>query len=243
MIWSLFFLGIIVSFVGTLAGGGGLIGMPVMLLLGFPVHSAIAANKFSNTISSLSSFTYLLKNERIQANKLVMIAPIATFGGIMGGLLTTMISPERMNYIALIFLLAAVTIQLYKELVTTTVKGIPFDKKHLLSIFGISTYDGMFGPGQATLLMISYLKVGVTYLKAITYTRFQTLLSCLSSFTIYLLAGTVNWSMALSLSCGTLIGAQISVRVADKISSNRIKWILQLMTIILILNVLYSIFK
>ena len=41
----LFFIGILATTVGTLAGGGGLISLPAILVLGMPVHSAIAANK------------------------------------------------------------------------------------------------------------------------------------------------------------------------------------------------------
>ncbi|MGM0826988.1 MAG: hypothetical protein ACQEU4_02085 [Bacillota bacterium] len=42
----LFFTGLVVALIGTLAGSGGLIGMPVMLLLGLPIHTAIATSKF-----------------------------------------------------------------------------------------------------------------------------------------------------------------------------------------------------
>ena len=52
----LFLTGIFATTVGTLAGSGGFINFPIMILLGIPVHSAIAANKVSNTISSFSSF-------------------------------------------------------------------------------------------------------------------------------------------------------------------------------------------
>ncbi|MFD9624496.1 TSUP family transporter [Peribacillus muralis] len=49
------------SFVGTLAGSGGLIGMPSLLLLGFPIHQVIGSVKFFNMFSSFSSFYILMK--------------------------------------------------------------------------------------------------------------------------------------------------------------------------------------
>ena len=48
-----FMVGVVGNVVGTLVGGGGLISLPTMLLMGLPVHSAIGANKVSNTVSSL----------------------------------------------------------------------------------------------------------------------------------------------------------------------------------------------
>ena len=57
----IYFIGLLATTVGTLAGGGGLISFPSMLLLGVPVHSAIGANKVSNTVSSFTSFWHLYR--------------------------------------------------------------------------------------------------------------------------------------------------------------------------------------
>ncbi|MCB7069836.1 TSUP family transporter, partial [Caldibacillus sp. 210928-DFI.2.22] len=62
---ALFFTGMVATTLGTLAGGGGLISLPIMLLLGIPIHSAIGANKVSNTVSAFSSFLYLFKHGQI----------------------------------------------------------------------------------------------------------------------------------------------------------------------------------
>ena len=53
MLIVLFIIGFFGNVIGTLAGGGGLITLPTMLLLGMPVHSAIGANKVANTVSTL----------------------------------------------------------------------------------------------------------------------------------------------------------------------------------------------
>ncbi|MET1177846.1 TSUP family transporter [Peribacillus simplex] len=51
------------SFVGTLAGGGGLIGMTSLLLIGLPIHQVIGSVKFPNMFSSFSSFYTLFKKK------------------------------------------------------------------------------------------------------------------------------------------------------------------------------------
>ncbi|MBM7694604.1 putative membrane protein YfcA [Peribacillus deserti] len=58
-------IGFCTTFVGTLTGGGGLIGMPSLLLIGLPIHSVIATAKFSNVFSSFSSFYVLLKQREL----------------------------------------------------------------------------------------------------------------------------------------------------------------------------------
>jgi len=65
-LWVLIFIGFFTTFVGTLAGGGGLIGLPSMLLIGIPIHQAIATAKFANIFSSFSTFVVLLKNKNIK---------------------------------------------------------------------------------------------------------------------------------------------------------------------------------
>ncbi|MDR4927426.1 hypothetical protein QNH50_07315 [Peribacillus simplex] len=54
------------SFVGTLAGSGGLIGMPSPLLIGLPKHQVIGSVKFSTMCSSFSSFYILYKKKQLK---------------------------------------------------------------------------------------------------------------------------------------------------------------------------------
>ncbi len=75
------------SFVGTLAGSGGLIGMPSLLLIGLPIHQVIGSVKFSNMFSSFSSFYILLKKKQLKLKDALQLIPFALFGGFFGGLL------------------------------------------------------------------------------------------------------------------------------------------------------------
>ena len=95
---SLFFIGAIATTIGTLAGGGGLISLPAMLLLGVPIHSAIGANKVSNTVSSFSSFLFLLKHKQISLRESFWVIPVSLVGGISGGFIATMLSEDHLIY-------------------------------------------------------------------------------------------------------------------------------------------------
>jgi uncharacterized protein len=231
----LFLTGMIVAFVGTLAGSGGLIGMPMMLLLGIPVHTSIATAKFSNIISSSSSFVYLLKDRKVTLKECIPIIPLAMTGGIAGALLSDKINPTVLEWMAFFFLLLALLLSLLKGIkpqITNERYTLPFGK-----LFLISAYDGLFGPGQATLLMYTHLRHGLTYLKSVAVTRFQTFVSCLGAFIMYLSNGHVDWMTAIPFAFGALIGAQLSVRLASKISIRQAGLLLNIITFILILQV------
>ncbi|MCA1056610.1 sulfite exporter TauE/SafE family protein [Rossellomorea aquimaris] len=240
MVILLFMTGLMVAFLGTLAGSGGLIGMPVMLLLGIPVHTSIATAKFSNIISSSSSFVYLLKDRKIKLEECLPIIPLAVTGGVAGAFLSDKIAPLTLQWMAFFFLLFALVLSLLKGLKpvrTQTKKAMPTGKLLLISM-----YDGLFGPGQATLLMYTHLKHGQDYLKTVALTRFQTFISCMGAFIIYAGNGHVDWTIAIPFATGALIGSQLSVRLASKISIRQAGILLNIVTLILILQVGFELF-
>ncbi|MTH53094.1 TSUP family transporter [Bacillus mangrovi] len=240
MEWPLILIGAVTSFFGTLAGGGGLIGMPAMILYGLPIHTIIAATKFSNTISSFSSFFFLLRSKEVKLSEMLKVVPFALAGGLTGASLAGMIPEKWMTAAALIFLGFAFMLSLLKN-----PEQKQTEERHRLSpksfplIYGIGAYDGIFGPGQATLSMYLYFQLGLSYLQAIAFTRFQTFISCLGAFTMYLIAGMVDFDVAIPLAIGSAIGAQLSVRTARYISFSAAKWIVRGATLLLIVQILF----
>ncbi|MFT4415195.1 sulfite exporter TauE/SafE family protein [Fredinandcohnia humi] len=236
-----FIIGFIGTFIGTLAGGGGLISLPAMLVTGVPIHSAIAANKFSNIFSSFSSFLVLLKEKKIKLTSALIVAPFSFLGGISGGKIATSISEEYMTVVAIILLSFALVLNFLKKPQEKEETKEKIPKRVYPYLFGIGLYDGMFGPGQGTLLMYTLLHYGFSYISAVAFTRFQTFLSCLGAFTVFFTSGHMNWNVTLFLAAGSILGAQVSVRFAQRLSKGQLQFILRLVTIALILQLSYRI--
>ncbi|MFK3959484.1 sulfite exporter TauE/SafE family protein [Guptibacillus hwajinpoensis] len=238
----LFGIGLIATFVGTLSGSGGLINFPSMILLGLPIHSIISANKFSNMLSSFSSFFVLLKRKELSMKEALKTGPIALTGGVLGGLFASSLSQQALQLFAGGMLLVALVLSFMKKKESihlshkVPTKALPF-------VGLIGWYDGTFGPGQATLQMHLFRHSGISYLASIGLTRFNTFLSCTGAVLVYSLSGHLNMAIALPLAAGSITGAQISVRMANKLSLAQINWLLRSMTILLILQVCYSLFK
>lgn len=232
----IFLIGFTGTFIGTLAGGGGLISLPAMLAIGIPIHSAIAANKFSNTLSSFSSFFKLLREKKVTFKRSLIIAPFSLFGGIAGGFCATLISEKTMTAFAIILLCFALVLHFIKKPKVREDGSLPIKKQAYPALFGIGFYDGVFGPGQGTLLMYTFLHQGVSYITAIAYSRFQTFLSCLGATLIYYHSGHINWDLTLFLAAGSLTGAQVSLIFAKKISAAYLKVILRSVTLLLIIQ-------
>lgn len=232
----------VATFVGTMAGSGGLINFPAMVLLGVPVHSAIAANKFSNTISSLSTFITLLIDKKISFKQVLMITPFPVLGGVSGGLLASSLSEKTMTTGAVVLLTFALWLTFMKKPKLAEQNKERLPKKILPGLYGVGVYDGMFGPGQGTLLLHMFFHMGIPYLSAIALARFNTFLSCLGAFVTYFLAGHMAWHVAIPLAVGSFFGAQLGVRTAHYLSIYHVRRLLQVVTALLIVQLTWRIF-
>lgn len=141
----IFFIGIVASFVGTLAGGGGLITLPAMILTGIPIQTSIATNKFSSGIAAFSSVFYLIYQKHLKVKMIIKIVFIAIFGGIGGALLTSHVSEQTMSKMAIILLLFALVVTIKNKEWIASVRvneRVPSSRVlRLLIPFFIAAYD------------------------------------------------------------------------------------------------------
>ncbi|GGA88754.1 sulfite exporter TauE/SafE family protein [Ornithinibacillus halotolerans] len=233
----IFFTGIISTTLGTIAGGGGLISLPLMLLLGIPIHSAIGANKVSNTVSSFSSFFHLLRHKKIALKECYWIIPVSILGGLSGGYIATRISGELLSIIAIFLLMFALVTSMIGKRNFTGGNILKMNKISLPGMYGIGIYDGLFGPGQGTLMLFLFAYLRIDYIRAVGYVRLATFSSCIGAATIYITFGKIIWGLTIALLFGSVIGAQIGVRVAEKLKPSYIKPILRIVTLAIIIQV------
>lgn len=234
----LFFIGICATTIGTLAGGGGLINLPAMLVLGIPVHSAIAANKVSNTVSSFSSFFHLYKEKKLTLKESFWIIPVSMIGGVSGGFIASKIASDDMYIVALCLLVFAFIASFIGKGNFSGDERLKVSGKSVTGLYGIGIYDGLFGPGQGTLMLYLFGHLNIAYIRSVGYVRLATFSSCLGAAITYISTGAVIWPVTVALMLGSLTGAQIGVRIADKLKPNYVKPILRLTTLALVVQIL-----
>ena len=233
----LFFIGICATTIGTLAGGGGLISLPAMLVLGIPVHSAIAANKVSNTISSFSSFFHLYREKKLTFKESFWIIPVSMIGGVSGGFIASKIASEDMYVVALCLLVFAFIASFIGKGNFSGDERLKASGKSITGLYGIGIYDGLFGPGQGTLMLYLFGHLNIAYIRAVGYVRLATFSSCLGAAITYISTGAVIWPVAIALMLGSLTGAQIGVRIASKLKPIYVKPILRVTTVALVVQI------
>ena len=150
------------GFVDSIAGGGGLISLPAYMIAGLPVHTAIATNKMISFMgTSVSSFYYMKKGFM----KWRICIP-AVFGAIagswMGSHLALLISESVLKIamlivlpIILFYVLRSNALKGNEENTTDVIDGMLIFKCVIIAVV-IGVYDGIYGPGTGTFLMLLF---------------------------------------------------------------------------------------
>ncbi|MFJ3390289.1 MULTISPECIES: sulfite exporter TauE/SafE family protein [unclassified Lysinibacillus] len=231
-------IGIIAAFIGTLAGGAGLITIPAMMLVGIPIQTGIATNKFSSGVAALSSIFYLLYHKELRLVSIMKYVAVAIAGGVCGALLTVSISEKTMNIIACMLLIFALFITLKNK--KWAVSSEEIDTKHsnkLWQPFLIAVYDGGFGPGSSTFSILHFLRYHYSYIKAVQLTRVLIFGSCTGAFIVFYQTGFIQWQYAMAMAVGSIIGSQLGLLILPKIPIKIAKILLIIIISLLLIQV------
>ena len=151
------------GFVDSIAGGGGLISLPAYMIVGLPAHTAIATNKISSSMgTAVSSFYYL--RQGFMKWKICAPSIVAAFiGSALGAKITLMID-EKVLKIAMLIVLPIILFYVLRskalqedpnyEVVDKVTPNLIM--KCIVIAFAVGIYDGIYGPGTGTFLMLLF---------------------------------------------------------------------------------------
>jgi uncharacterized membrane protein YfcA len=222
----LFLAAFFAGFVDSIAGGGGLITIPVMLIAGIPPLESVATNKLQGLFGVASSTIAYSRRGHVDLKSQFPMAAMAIVGGIVGALLAYVV-PGRFFAAAIPFLLIAIALffALKPNLndadshrrVTPFAFGLTF-----VPLIGI--YDGLFGPGAGSFYMLGFVMLaGFGLLKATAHTKLLNLGSNFGAFLVFAVNGAILWKIGLVMGLGQFLGAQAGSRLAMKNGATVIK--------------------
>ncbi|MBD8521295.1 sulfite exporter TauE/SafE family protein [Lysinibacillus sp. FSL R7-0073] len=234
----LFTIGLLAAIIGVLFGAAGFILMPSLLLVGIPIHTTVAVNKFATGISALSNVVSFVITGRLSLKKYFSFMIVSCLGGVLGALFAILLSERIMNVVACISLIFAFMMVLRSnKWIVKDVKETEEQRINKLVPFAISMYDGGFGPGSALMNITYFLKKQHNYLKAVELTRMISLSSCTGAFLFYYFNGIVNWGIAIPVSLGSIAGSFLGLKIIPHIQTKWIQIILPIIFLFLIVQV------
>lgn len=225
----------IAGFIDAIAGGGGLISLPAFLLTGMPVVNCLATNKLASSMGTSISTAKYARNGFIPWKKAAFCVPCAFIGSSIGSNIALRIDDSIFNIIMLIILpLTSIYVLTRRELVasdTEEITGIKGIAVAAMIAFAIGIYDGFYGPGTGTFLIL--LLTGIAHLrldKANGLTKTINLSTNLAALTVFLVNGQAMITLGVIAGVCNIAGNYLG---AGKFVSGGTKWTKPVMIVVL----------
>ncbi|MCR5107130.1 MAG: TSUP family transporter [Lachnospiraceae bacterium] len=229
--------------IDAIGGGGGLISLPAYIAAGIPPHFAVATNKMSATFGTALA-TGRFARQKLIDWKLAAPSVVCAFSGaVIGSNLSILTDEKIMTYLMYVILPVAAFLvlnpKLFKE--NAANKFILTPKTYVtvaVSSFIIGIYDGFYGPGTGTFLIIAFVVFArLPGVRANGLTKAINLTTNVSSLLVFLINAQVIVPLGLAAALCNMAGGYIGAGLAIKKGTGIIKPVTVIVLILLLLHI------
>lgn len=229
------------SFVDAVAGGGGLISLPAYLLAGVPPKLAIGTNKLSSATGTVFSTARYCKNGCFDLKLAMPSIVVALIGSYIGAKIVLVTSDEILKYV-LIIVLPVTAFFVLKKKNFDQVKNKPKRKTQfiiaVLASFIIGMYDGFYGPGTGTFLILIYTGlVKLDLLTASGNTKLVNLSSNVAALVTFIFSGNIVYALGFAASVFSIAGHYLGAGMVMKSGTKIVKPIIILVILLLLIKI------
>ena len=216
------------GFVDAIGGGGGLISLPAYLLAGVPIHQTIATNKLSSTCGTALATVRFIKEGLVNLKLAVPSIVVAMLGSSLGANLSMAVEEGVMEKVLFVVLPVVAFIVMNPKIFHDNEGGeLVLTKKvwvtALASAFVVGVYDGFYGPGTGTFLIIAFtVFAGLNIRTANAQAKVINLTTNITSLVIFLINGQAVIPLGLAAAAcnmaGNYLGAGLALTKGSKIT-------------------------
>lgn len=244
--WLLFIAcmgAVFAGFIDAVVGGGGLVQVPVLLLL-FPELShvqVIATNRFASLAGTLVAAFQYSRSIAVDTSAVLITGIASALSSFGGTFVMSLIKPEIFKPVLLIIItILAVFTFIKKDF------GAKDDragkKKTSVLIFAligllIGFYNGFIGPGTGVLLVFSFVSVvGMNFLKASAVSKIINAIADAASLVGFLISKSIVFKLAIPMMLSNMLGGYIGSKMAILKGNNFVRFVFLLVIFLLILR-------
>lgn len=232
------------SFTDAIAGGGGIISVPTYLLAGVPMHMALGTNKVSSGIGTAVSTARFIKNGYIDWKLGIPSVALALVGSFAGTSIQLMIDEVYLQYLLLI-VLPVVAFVVLRQRQFPEERGEIDRRKQCaivwLASFVVGAYDGFYGPGTGTFLLLIYCNLAKMDVRtAGGNVKLVNLSSNIGAFVTSLRSGQVFLVLGLIGAVTSIAGHYVGAGLAIKNGSKIVRPTVVIVLILLAVKVVYE---
>ena len=219
--------GIVAGFINTIAGGGSLLTLPILIFMGLPSNIANGTNRiaiFMQNIFSISGF----KSRGVSDFKYSSWLSIsALIGSIIGAKIAVNIDENLFNkLLSIIIILVVGTIIFDKKSIKNEVSNLKIKKKiiSIILFFFVGIYGGFIhaGVGFLILSILSNFN-GIKLSKANSIKVFVVFIYTFFALIVFIMENKINWTLGINLGIGNSLGGWIASRWSYNKSDKIIK--------------------
>lgn len=238
-------LGFLAAMIDAIAGGGGLVSLPALLLVGVPPHFALGTNKFASTVGSFASSLTFARSGKVHFPIVKWQIPFTLIGASLGVWSVLHISSDFLNKaVPILILLVGLYTLFQKNLgLEGNFKGLNHANRILgfLFAFALGFYDGFFGPGAGSFLIFAYITIyGFDFISSSANAKVLNFASNLVSLILFAWSGNILYTLGIPMALFMLLGSQVGTRLAIRNGSRLVKPIFITMSLLVAAKLIYQ---
>lgn len=231
------------GFIDSIAGGGGLISVPALLLAGAAPVEALATNKLQGTFGSGTATLAYARAGQVRPQDQLGMAAISALAGAAGAMVAHLIPAEVLRIIMPVVLIGVAAFFALKPGLTDDAR-VARMKPAVFAVTvvpAIAAYDGFFGPGTGSFFMIGFvLLAGFGVLKATAHTKMLNFASNIGSLLVFIPSGATWWGVGFVMAVAQVAGAALGARLAMRVGARLIKPLLVCVSTVMALRLLWQ---
>ena len=238
----LFVAGLFAGTVDAIAGGGGLITLPLLLSLGLPPPVALATNKLQASFGSGSAVWNFARRGTVDLAECRLGFALTTLGALAGARAVRVLDPQFLGRLIPWLLAAIVIYMIFRPKLGDTSRHHRLERLPFYVAFGLvlGFYDGFFGPGVGSFWIIAFVAVlGHDFVRAAAHARVMNFASNLAALVFFAIAGSVLWLPGLVMGAGQLAGSRLGVHLAVARGARFVRPVFLLMASLVALKLIY----
>jgi hypothetical protein len=219
VIVGLFFVALIAGLVDAIAGGGGLLTVPALMATGMPTEMVFGTNKGSAVFGSGAALLRFWRARLVDTKRARLLFPLGMIGSFLGAALLLALDKNILRPLVLVLLVVAGFVVAFVRPPPTHASTPPKNaglKTAILALV-IGAYDGFFGPGTGTFLIIGFVVLlHLSLQEASANAKVVNFASNLAAMLILTWKGLVIWKLSIPMAAGQFIGGTIGAQLAVK---------------------------
>lgn len=235
------------GFFGGQVGGGGMVTLPVLLLVGLNPLIAMGTNRFAAIFLNLSATFGFHQRKKLSTRDYILFGIIGLIGSFIGIYIVYQLSVDELLLkkfiVAVLFCL--VIILFFKQNLGLADRELKLSKKHWISlsllVLAVAIYGGILAVAMTTFLMMVFTMYKQSFLQGMSYALYISFIVCLSSAIVFMIDGAVHYPYAiLQAVCGG-VGSYFGAKFALKKGNLWIKNLALITVVILLVKLFFEI--